>query len=250
MHINSLKSALIATSIAIASATPATAASVSLVASSSDVSQTLSFGRFDPSLGVLSGFRITLLPPPSSPYAIRIGSTSGRTLSAQAGRSAVEINELLKPGGPDSSVLFDRLWQSTALCQEGPRNAGACSESIEFSDMPIPNPGNLSAPADLPPPNAVASTTKSADPEAAMTSFVCIAYLSATFTCAASLDASQEEDRVVETIANTVTTVVEPHSPPMLGAGLTTIGAALVMLGGGTVAYRRVTRRSRRRARW
>lgn len=250
MHFFSLKAALIATSIAVSFGTSATAAHFSLVASVSDVSQALTFGRFDPSLGVLSGFRVNLQPAPTSPYAIRIGSATAGVLFAEAARSVTEINEVLKPGGPDSSILFDRFWQATSLCRVGTRNAVACSEVIDFSDMPVPTAGELKAPADLPPPNVAASTAKTADAEAAMTSFSCIAYLSATFACAASLELQPEENRAIGTIANAAAPTAEPHAPPRIGAGLTAIGAALVMLGGGTVAYRRASRRSRRHGRW
>lgn len=223
-------------------AMPAAAAPINQITIASDVSQALTFGRFDPSLGLFNGFRVHLAAEADAAQ-IRIV-----VANPTVGSGIVETNDALKDGGPESSALFGRLGRPVPVCRVGIRSA--CVDTIEFADMPIPVPAAHRVPDDLPPPVTLAPTSAPTRDEVPAQSFLCPIHVPATHSCATSTDPAPTAGQVAETLVEPAGMAPETEPLPLLGAGLTTVGAAIALIGTGTVALRKASRRSRRRHRW
>lgn len=225
---------------------PALAAPAILVVFATDISQLMTYGRFDPSLGFLTGPRVTLTPTVNALPAIRMPNPQ-----TPASGGAVAINDVLREGGADSSTIFERLHRRVPLCIGNA--AQGCGDSIDFADLPIPRRIALSLPGDLPPPILIGAAHSTADGERQAESYLCPIHVPATFSCATATNPAPVNASIAETLDERApapaSAARDEDDDALLGIGLLVGGIATTVLGTGLVVHRAASRGRRRHAR-
>lgn len=227
-------------------------APVALVAAQADVSHSLTLGRFDPTLGEITGVRIDLPPADSAAATIRLpGGASAADRGTASG--IVEINDSLKRGGTDSGALFATIGSPARPCLGGVGTG--CGAALDYVDLPLPGaPGQPVLP-DLPPPAGGGALVigRSGDPVAP--SYDCPAHAPADRPCAEAREPAQAtaEPLLAAAVTPTVGTSLVPSDPgddsTVLGIAAAAIATLALLLGTTVVLMRRATRAGRRNRR-